>query len=111
MPAWQGHRRGTWWLVGLGLVVSLLLAGGASFYASSAPDGLERVAIDLGFASDATGSPTSGSPLADYGVSGVSDPRMSVGLSGLVGVAVTAVAAFGLFWWLARRRPDGRPGA
>ena len=31
------------------LLVSALLAGGASFYASSSPDGLEKVAEDVGF--------------------------------------------------------------
>ena len=31
------------------LLVSALLAGGASFYASSSPDGLEKVAEDIGF--------------------------------------------------------------
>ena len=32
-----------------GLLASLLLAGVASFYASSSPDGLEKVAEDIGF--------------------------------------------------------------
>ena len=32
-----------------GLVVSLFLAGVISFYASSSPDGLEKVAEDIGF--------------------------------------------------------------
>lgn len=95
----------TGWLIGLGVALSLLLAGVASYYASSAPDGLERVATDLGFASDAGDSAVAGSPLADYGVAGLADPRLSVGLSGVVGVALTAAVAFGLFWLLGRRRP------
>jgi cobalt/nickel transport protein len=33
----------------IGLLLSVLLAGGASFYASSSPDGLEKVAGDIGF--------------------------------------------------------------
>jgi hypothetical protein len=36
----------------------------------------------------------------------VSDERLSVGLAGVVGVALTAAIAFGLFTWLARRRRD-----
>jgi len=31
------------------LFVTLALAGGASYYASSSPDGLEKVATDIGF--------------------------------------------------------------
>ena len=33
----------------MGVLVSALLAGGASFYANSNPDGLEKVAQDIGF--------------------------------------------------------------
>ncbi len=32
-----------------GFIVSLFLAGVVSFYASSSPDGLEKVAQDVGF--------------------------------------------------------------
>ena len=32
-----------------GFIVSLFLAGVVSFYASSSPDGLEKVAEDIGF--------------------------------------------------------------
>jgi uncharacterized membrane protein YphA (DoxX/SURF4 family) len=96
-------RKGVWIIVGVGLAVSLLLAGVISFYASSSPDGLERVAEDIGFIESAEDSAVAGSPLSDYGVSGVDDQRLSVGLAGLVGVLLTAAIAFGLFTWLARR--------
>ena len=97
-------RRGVWWIIGIGLAVSLLLAGVVSYYASAHPDGLEKVAEDIGFIDDAKDSAAAGSPLSDYGVSGVGDERVSVGLAGIVGVLVTAVVAFGLFHWLARRK-------
>lgn len=89
-----------------GLGLCLLLAGLVSYYASSAPDGLERVAADLGFAS-AAHKPTSSSPLAGYETSGLGSGQLSVGLAGAVGVLVTAALAFGLFTLLARRRPKG----
>ncbi len=41
----------SWWLLGLG--VALLIAGVVSRFASSAPDGLERVAEDHGIAANA----------------------------------------------------------
>jgi hypothetical protein len=96
-------RRGVWVLIGVGLVVSLLLAGVVSYYASSDPDGLEKVAGDIGFDETARDSAASGSPLSDYGVEGVSDERVSVGLAGVIGVVLVAVVAFGLFLWLGRR--------
>jgi len=104
-------RRGTWIVIGIGVAVSLVLAGVVSYYASSSPDGLEKVAGDLGFGDSARSSATAGSPLSGYGVDGVSDARISAGLAGVVGVLITAAIAFGLFLWLGRRnrRRAGRP--
>lgn len=102
------------WFLVAGAAVALCIAGVASYYASPDPDGLERVAEDQGFIGDATEHGLSDSPLADYGVSGVEDPRLSVGLAGIVGVLVTAVVAGGGFWLLTRRRDgdgDRRPSA
>ena len=70
-------------------------AGVLSFAASSLPDGLERVAGDLGFAVTGPGSILSGSPLADYAVSGL-DGSLSGSTAGLLGVVLTAVVAAGL---------------
>jgi cobalt/nickel transport system permease protein/cobalt/nickel transport protein len=93
-----------------GVLVALLVAGVASFYASSHPDGLEYVAEKTGFLDTAEESPTSDSPFADYSTRGVDDERVSVAITGLVGVAVTLLAAGGLFWAL-RRRGDSAADA
>lgn len=102
--ATRGTRRAIAIVVIVGMVVSLGLAGVASFYASGAPDGLERVAEDTGFADQAQDSATAGSLVADYSV-GDDDGRFSVGTAGLVGVGITAAAGFGLFALL---RPRAR---
>jgi len=94
-------------LVVLGLVVSLLVAGVLSSYASTHPDGLTHVAQSLGFATTKTTSATSGSPLAGYAVSGVGDSRVSGGLAGVVGVVVTGLVMAGLVLLLRRRSPRG----
>ena len=86
-----------------GLLISLLLAGGVSYYASSHPDGLEKAAEDVGFLDDQADSAVADSPLADYGVSGVDNERLSVGLAGVLGVLVMAVVAGGGFILLARK--------
>lgn len=94
------------------LVVSLLVAGVASYYASSHPDGLEYVAEQTGFIDAAEDSATADSPLADYQTSGVDDPRLSGGLAGVIGVVVMLVLSTGLFWVVRRRGPaagDGLP--
>ncbi len=89
----------------VGLLISALLAGGASFYASSNPDGLEKVATDIGFIDTAKDHATSDSALADYGVKGVENERLSVGVAGLIGVIATGAFSGGLFLLLRRKKP------
>src|SRR3546814_11219631 len=88
------------------LVVSLLLAGVASFYASSHPDGLEHVAEKTGFLDSGEDSATADSPLADYGAEGVDNERISGGPAGGTGCLVGLVLAGGLFL-VPRRRGHG----
>jgi cobalt/nickel transport protein len=89
-----------------GLVVTLLLAGVASYYASSHPDGLERVAEQAGFLDSAEDSPASDSPLAGYDTEGVDDDRVGGGVAGVVGSLLVLALAGGLFWALRRRTPE-----
>ena len=93
-------------LIVTGLVVSLVLAGGVSYYASSHPDGLEKVAGDIGFLDSAKESAVEEGPLAGYGVAGVENERISGGLAGVIGVASTAAVSFGLFYALRRFKKD-----
>ena len=89
-------------LVVVGLVLSLVLAGGLSYYASSEPDGFEKSAGEIGFLDTAEDSPLASSPLADYGVTGIENERLSGGLAGVIGVASTAAISFGIFYTLRR---------
>ena len=89
------------------LLVSLLLAGVVSFYASSNPDGLEKVAETVGFLDTSKDHAIADSPLADYGVKGVDNERLSVGLSGVIGVLGTAGISAGLFYFL--RKDKSKP--
>jgi hypothetical protein len=89
-------------LILVGLAVSLVIAGGISYYASSQPDGFEKSAGEIGFLDTAEDSPLAGSPLAEYGVAGVENDRLSGGLAGVIGVASTAAISFGIFYGLRR---------
>jgi cobalt/nickel transport protein len=102
------HRVSTKALVVAGLLLSLLLAGVVSAYASSHPDGLEHVAEQLGFIDTAQDSRAADSPMADYQTAGVDDERLSGGIAGVVGVAITAAVMWGLLLLL-RRRPGDAP--
>ncbi len=95
-----------------GVLLALGLAAFASPFASSEPDGLERVAVDKGFDGTARNSATADSPLADYSVRNVDNEKVSTGLSGIIGVTITllvAAAVFGGLWYAVRRRSGSRP--
>jgi cobalt/nickel transport protein len=89
-----------------GLLAALVLAGVASFYASSHPDGLEHVAERTGFLDSADDSSAADGPMADYSVKGVDSPRLAGGLAGVVGVLVTLGLAGGIGYAVRRREPE-----
>ena len=84
--------------------MAALLAGGASYYASSNPDGLEKVAEDVGFLDSAKDSAVADSPLADYGVAGIDNARVSGGLAGILGIIATGAVGGALFMFI-RKKP------
>ena len=81
------------WFTILALAIAIGLATAASPFASSSPDGLNRVAGDRGFASRAE---THDGPLGGYAVPGVDDPRLATGLAGFAGTLVVFAAGAGL---------------
>lgn len=86
-----------------GLFVTFFLAGIVSFYASSSPDGLEKVADKIGFIDTAKDHALAEGPLADYGVKGVENERLSVGMAGVIGVLATGAVSTGLFFVLRKK--------
>lgn len=97
------HRISTRALVVAGVLVALLLAGVVSFYASGAPDGLNRVAQNKGFAATEKQHAADDSPFAGYSTSGVDNDRLSGGLAGVAGSVVVLVLAGGLAFAVRRR--------
>ena len=84
-------------LIVVGLLVALTLAGIVSFYASSSPDGLNRVALDLGFAGSEQASAAQGGPLAGYETAGIDNGRWSGGLAGVLGCLLVLGCSWLLF--------------
>jgi len=93
-------------LIMAGFLISGFLAGVVSYYASSQPDGLEKVAEDLGFIERAEDSPLATSPFADYTVSFLGDARLSTAVAGITGVIATGLIAVGLYLWV--RKPQSK---
>ena len=80
-----------------GLLVAIGLAMLVSGFASSAPDGLNKVAEDHGIAASAKEHLFENGPLAGYAVKGVNSDRLSTALAGLIGVLVTFGVGLVLF--------------
>ncbi|WP_017653490.1 energy-coupling factor ABC transporter permease [Fortiea contorta] len=91
LPGEQQKFRG--WSVPV--VTILLIAGVLSLFASAWPDGLEKVAENIGFIKLAENVrvivPT---PLADYGIQGLG--AIGTSIAGLIGSAVCFAVAFGI---------------
>jgi len=84
------------------LALSLLTAGVLSWFASSHPDGLERVAEDKGFIEKVKNP--SYEILPDYTVPGVFNKFQSNGLAGIIGTVTTFFIVNILGKFLARRK-------
>lgn len=87
-----------------GLIVALALAFFVSPSASGDPDGLNKVAMDKGFDDTETDHALGDGPTAGYEVRGVDDDRLSTGLAGIIGVAVTFSVAGGVMLVVRRAR-------
>jgi len=81
-----------------GLILALGLALFISPFASPWPDGLEKVAIALGFDQRAVTSPVIQSPVADYRFYGINSAVAGTALAGGIGTLIV----FGLSFLLAR---------
>ena len=98
-----------------GLLVAVALALFLSPFASSSPDGLERVADDRGFAASERDHALKEGPVADYSVRGVANERIGTGIAGLIGVILTfgiGTLLFGVLRSVKRgpRAEQRRPG-
>ncbi|MGH2775134.1 MAG: PDGLE domain-containing protein [Actinomycetota bacterium] len=88
-----------------GLLLAFALVLFVSPFANRNPDGLNRVAIDEGFAETEADHSLKDSPLADYAVSGVEHEGISKGLSGVIGILATFALGLALFAF-ARKRSE-----
>ena len=88
-----------WWLAGLAMAALVVLV--LAPLASSDPDGLERVAIDAGFAGQ--GTDAAFEILPDYSVPVLGDGPLSLIAAGLVGILVIVAIVWLIGRALARR--------
>jgi hypothetical protein len=82
-----------WWVIAL--VICLLIATAAPL-ASSSPDGLEKVAEDIGFANSAKESPFM--VLTDYIFPGIENVMLATILASWLGTIILFIIVYGLMW-------------
>ena len=73
----------TWWIAGYFIAIAITLVAP---FASSSPDGLERVAEDQGFMDTAKEAPYA--VIADYVFPGVENEALATVLAGVIGVTI-----------------------
>jgi len=96
-------------LVLVGIAIAVVVAVASALVASSAPDGLQRVAGTLGFEDRAQDAPYRALP--GYSVPGVGDERLSTAFAGVIGVVVIVALTAGAGWLLRRRAARARRDA
>ena len=79
-----------------GVLTTVVIAVVISQFASSNPDGLERVATDTGFAESGRDHDLDGSIFADYATRGIDNESLSLAVAGLTGVALTLLVGYGI---------------
>jgi cobalt/nickel transport protein len=98
-------------LIAIGVAVGLFITL-FSPWASSEPDGLERVAGDKGFIDEGKGPPYE--VIADYVFPGVDNERLATVLAGVVGVFIVTGISLGVgfgLWAVSRGRTQARARA
>jgi len=83
------------WIIIL-LGVAVLAAVFLSPFASTKPDGLERVAEDKWFLERGKEPQVVNSPIPDYAVPGIKNEKLATAIAGLVGVIIVAALGFAL---------------
>ena len=87
----------------IGLAASLFLAGFISWFASSSPDGLERVAEDKGFLEKGDVRQVVNSPIPDYAWPRIKNARLATSLAGAGGTLIVFGAGYSLAVFLKKK--------
>lgn len=113
IPAWAGMGKAAepdradkdvWGLAGAGLMLALMLALLGSPFASSSPDGLEKVAEEKGFAAAASEDTIVWTTILfpDYKIKSVESRKVSTSLAGLLGTMAVFACGFGAIRFMVR---------
>ena len=86
-----------------GLMAAIFLALVLSPFASSWPDGLEKVAEDKGFLEKGEVKPVFNSPIPDYAWPGLESEKLATSAAGVAGTLMVFAMGYGVAALLKRR--------
>ncbi|MFH1612918.1 MAG: PDGLE domain-containing protein [bacterium] len=87
----------------LGLFISIALVFFIAPFASSSPDGLEKVGQDKGFLHKGEGQEVFNAPFPDYTISWIQNEKISTSLSGLIGIFFTFLIIYILGYFVKKQ--------
>jgi hypothetical protein len=97
-------------VIAVALAVAIGLATAVSPYASTSPDGLNKVAEKKGFIDDGkVHSIQEDSPIPGYAFPGIDNEKVAKGVAGFVGTLGVFAIGFGLAYLIRRRGSGGTP--
>ncbi len=113
VPAWANldgtlqpapMRKAPWGLAAAGLVLAVALALFGSPFASSSPDGLEKVAEEKGFMEAAAEDKVvwTKALFPDYKITNIQSEKLATGLAGVVGTMIVFACGFMVIRFMAR---------
>ncbi len=88
----------------IGLAIAVLVALALSPFASSFPDGLEKVAEELNFIEKGEGEPIVKSPIPDYTMPNVKNEKLATSAAGVLGTVGVFGAAYAIATLLRRKK-------
>lgn len=91
-----------------GVLVAIVCATVISQFAAEDPDGLERVAIEQGFAEQGEDHALESGIFSEYATEGIDNQTLSLAIAGASGTLITLLVGYGLF--RAGRNRRSRPG-
>ena len=101
----QSHLRPDYaGVLGLGLLAAFGLVVFIAPFACSWPDGLEKVAAQLGFEHKAAMQPMLHAPLSDYHIPGLTSEKFGTILTGIIGTLAAFTAAWAMVRAAARKK-------
>ena len=90
----------------VGLLVAVAIATILSPFASTSPDGLERVAEEKGFIESAESAPLIRSPFPDYAFPGVKHEKLSTAIAGVAGTIIVFGVGYAAARLMKRRQKN-----